>query len=166
MKIHGNVWKFEDDVDTDLIIPAKYLNVSDGNELAKKCFEDLSPRFAEDVLKGDIIVAGRNFGCGSSREHAPLAIKSAGVSVIIAKSFARIFYRNAFFIGLPLIESDDAANGLSDGDEAEIDFTNGKIYNKSTGEIYLSKPIPDFMRDLIELGGLVNYVRKKKFNLG
>ncbi|MBW2598811.1 MAG: 3-isopropylmalate dehydratase small subunit [Deltaproteobacteria bacterium] len=165
MKIRGKVWKFGDDVDTDVIIPACYLNVSDGEELAKKCFEDARPEFSTNVSQGDILVAGRNFGCGSSREHAPLAIKSAGIGVVVAKSFARIFYRNAFFIGLPLIESEEAVNGLSEGAEVEIDFETGKIENRKTEEVYHSRPTPDFMRDLIKLGGLVNYVREKKFNL-
>ena len=165
MNIRGKIWRFGDDVDTDVIIPARYLNVSDSEELAKKCFEDAKPEFSANVSQGDIIVAGRNFGCGSSREHAPLAIKSAGIGIVVAKSFARIFYRNAFYIGLPLIESEDAVMGLSEGDEVEVDFKSGKIENKKTGEVYHSRPTPDFMRDLIELGGLVNYVRKKKFNI-
>jgi len=165
MTIRGKVWKFGDDIDTDAIIPARYLNVYDGKELAKKCFEDARPGFSADVAQGDIIVAERNFGCGSSREHAPLAIKSGGIAVIIAKSFARIFYRNAFNIGLPLIESEEAVSGLSDGDEVAIDLESGKIENIKTGEIYQSRPMPDFMRDLIGLGGLVNYVREKKLNI-
>lgn len=161
MKIEGKIWKFEDNIDTDLIIPARYLNVSDGGELAKNCFIDHRPEFIENVSTGDIIVAGRNFGCGSSREHAPLAIKSAGVSIVIAKSFARIFYRNAFYIGLPLLESDEASNFLLDGGKASVDITTGEITDLKGKTIY-AKPIPDFMRKLIDGGGLVNYIREVK----
>jgi len=161
MKIEGKIWKFEDNIDTDLIIPARYLNVSDGEELAKNCFIDHRPEFTENVSMGDIIVAGRNFGCGSSREHAPLAIKSAGVNIVIAKSFARIFYRNAFYIGLPLLESDEASNFLPDGGKASVDITTGEITDLK-GKSISAKPIPDFMRKLIEMGGLVNYIREVK----
>lgn len=166
MKIQGKVWKFDDDVDTDLILPAQYLNMTDGAELAKLCFSDLRPEFALDVSPGDIVVAGKNFGCGSSREHAPLAIKMAGVKVIVAKSFARIFYRNAFNIGLTLIESEEAADGLSDGDVAAVDFTTGEIKNVNDNETFHAKPIPEFMQEFINAGGLVEYIRKKKLKTG
>ena len=162
MKFQGKVWKFGDDIDTDLIIPARYLNISDGSELAKSCFVDISPDFAKDVSFGDILIAGRNFGCGSSREHAPLAIKEAGISVIIAKSFARIFYRNAFNIGLPLLESEEAAEGLSEGEEIAVDLATGKIKSIDSGKTFSAHPIPDFMRELIKMGGLVEYTKISK----
>jgi len=162
MQIRGKVWKFGDNVDTDAIIPARYINMSDGEELAKVCFADQRPDFANDVSAGDIVVAGRNFGCGSSREHAPLALKTAGVGVVIAKSFARIFYRNAFNIGLPLIESDEASDGLSDGEEMIVDLTTGKIKNINEQKTFSAKPIPDFMRELVQAGGLVSYLKVKK----
>ena len=158
MKIEGKIWKFGDNIDTDLIIPARYLNVSSGPELAKSCFIDHRPEFAIDVAAGDVIVAGRNFGCGSSREHAPLAIKSAGIKIVIAKSFARIFYRNAFNIGLPLLECDEAYDGLTDGDKARIDPVTGEV-NDLKGRSFYAKPIPEFMRKLVDAGSLVNYVK-------
>ena len=162
MEIKGKIWKFGDDVDTDLIIPARYLNVSDAHELAQNCFIDLRPDFIMGVSEGDIIVAGRNFGCGSSREHAPLAIKTAGIGLIIAESFARIFYRNSFNIGLPLVESKEAAQSLSDGDEATVDLYSGRIERMDDGKIFTAKPTPAFMEALINAGGLVEYTRKKK----
>ncbi|MDD5723871.1 MAG: 3-isopropylmalate dehydratase small subunit [Syntrophales bacterium] len=160
MRVEGRIWKFGDDVDTDVIIPARYLNVSAEAELAKNCFADIRPDFATDVAAGDILVAGKNFGCGSSREHAPLAIKAAGIRVIIAESFARIFYRNAFNIGLPLLESVEASQGLSDGEKAVVDLASGRI--EGGGDTFQAKPIPDFMAQLIAAGGLVAYVRKVK----
>ncbi len=160
MNIEGRVWTFGDDIDTDVIIPARYLNVSAEDELAKNCFADIRPEFATEAAEGDIIVAGKNFGCGSSREHAPLAIKAAGVRVVIAESFARIFYRNAFNIGLPLLESAEASKGLSDGERAVVDLATGTI--RGEGGIFQSKPIPAFMAQLIAAGGLVEYVRKVK----
>jgi len=160
MRVEGRIWKFGDDVDTDVIIPARYLNVSAEAELAKNCFADIRPDFATDVAAGDILVAGKNFGCGSSREHAPLAIKAAGIRVIIAESFARIFYRNAFNIGLPLLESVEASQGLSDGERAAVDLAAGMI--EGAGDIFPARPIPDFMAQLIAAGGLVEYVRKVK----
>ena len=166
MKVQGKVWKFGDDVDTDLILPAQYLNITDGDELAKLCFSDLRPEFARGVSPGDIMVAGKNFGCGSSREHAPLAIKMAGIKVIIAKSFARIFYRNAFNIGLPLIESKEAAESLSDGDTAIVDIATGEIKKVDGNEIFYAKPIPEFMQEFINAGGLVEYIRNKKMKTG
>lgn len=162
MNVQGNVWKFGDDIDTDLILPAQYLNITDGAELAKLCFSDLRPEFAARVSLGDLVVAGKNFGCGSSREHAPLAIKMAGVKVVIAKSFARIFYRNAFNIGLVLIESEEAAAALSDGDRAEVNIATGEIRNVDDNMVYYARPIPEFMRELISAGGLVGYIRNKK----
>ena len=160
MELQGKVWKFGDDIDTDLIIPARYLNVSDGSELAKHCFIDIRPDFAKDVSSGDILVAGRNFGCGSSREHAPLAIRESGVSVIIAKSFARIFYRNAFNIGLPLLESEEAAEGILEGEQIAVNLASGECKSIDSGKIYTARPIPDFMRQLIKAGGLVDYIRR------
>ncbi len=162
MKFQGNVWKFGDNIDTDLIIPARCLNVSDGSELAKSCFIDVNPDFARDVSSGDILIAGRNFGCGSSREHAPLAIKEAGISVIIAGSFARIFYRNAFNIGLPLLESEEAGEGLSEGEQVSVDLATGEIKNIDSGKTFHAHSIPDFMRELIEAGGLVEYIKRSK----
>lgn len=160
MELQGKVWKFGDNIDTDLIIPARYLNISDGPELAKYCFADIRPDFAKDVSSGDILVAGRNFGCGSSREHAPLAIREAGVSVIIAKSFARIFYRNAFNIGLPLLESEEAAEGILEGEQVAVNLASGECESIDSGKIYTARPIPDFMRKLIKAGGLVEYIRR------
>jgi len=156
----GRIWKFGDDVDTDVIIPARYLNVSDESELAKNCFADIRPDFAGEVSAGDILVAGKNFGCGSSREHAPLAIKAAGIGVVIAESFARIFYRNAFNIGLPLLESVEASNALSDGEDAVVDLAAGRIEGK--GRVFSARPVPDFMAKLIDAGGLVEYIKKVK----
>jgi len=159
MKIEGRIWKFGDNVDTDLIIPARFLNVSDGKELARNCFIDLRPEFNESVVKGDIIVGGNNFGCGSSREHAPLAIKASGVGVIIAKSFARIFYRNAFNIGLSILESKEAVDSIEEGDSAFVNLATGEILNKTRGKQFFAKPIPDFMREIIQAGGLVEYIK-------
>jgi 3-isopropylmalate/(R)-2-methylmalate dehydratase small subunit len=161
MKFEGSVWKFDDHVDTDLIIPARFLNVSDKDELAKNCFTDIRPDFVKGVRPGDIMVAGVNFGCGSSREHAPLAIKAAGISVIIAKTFARIFYRNAFNIGLPIFESEEAAEALREGDRVSADLASGEITALDTGEKFFAKPIPDFMMEIIRAGGLVNYVKQQ-----
>jgi 3-isopropylmalate/(R)-2-methylmalate dehydratase small subunit len=162
LEIKGKIWKFGDDVDTDIIIPARYLNISDARELAQNCFADLRPDFIAGVSEGDIIVAGRNFGCGSSREHAPLAIKAAGIGLIIAESFARIFYRNSFNIGLALLESHDAAESLSEGDEAAVDLATGRIECIGDGKIFTAKPIPAFMETLINAGGLVDYTKKAK----
>jgi 3-isopropylmalate/(R)-2-methylmalate dehydratase small subunit len=161
MKFKGRAWKFEDHVDTDMIIPARFLNVSDKDKLAGNCFADARPDFVRKVRPGDIIVAGINFGCGSSREHAPLAIKAAGISVVIAKSFARIFYRNAFNIGLPIVESNEAPDVLDEGDRVLVDLVSGELMDLGSGRHFLAKPIPDFMRDMIEAGGLVKYIRKR-----
>ncbi len=165
MKLTGNVWKFGDNVDTDAIIPARYLNLSDPDELAKHCMEDLSPSFLKDLNPGDIIVAGNNFGCGSSREHAPLAIKHAKIAAIIAGSFARIFYRNAFNTGLPLLECPDIAEGFETGDAVEIDLENGSICNRSRNRMYRALPIPPFMRMLLTAGGLIPYVQQKGYTV-
>ncbi len=161
MKIRGRVWKFGDDIDTDAIIPARYLNTSDPRELAMHVMEDADPEFPKKVSQGDIIVAGKNFGCGSSREHAPLAIKGAGVQAVVAGSFARIFYRNAFNIGLPIFESPEAVEKIRQTDEIEIDADTGVIKNLNTGETYQARPIPEFMQELIKAGGLIEWTKKR-----
>ena len=158
MNAEGRVFKYGDNVDTDVIIPARYLNVSDGNELAKYCMIDIDDQFASKVQKGDIIVAGKNFGCGSSREHAPLAIKCAGISCVIAPTFARIFFRNSINIGLPIMECPEAADDLKDGDKVSVDFSTGVITNETTGKTYKAEPFPEFMQKIIASGGLVQYV--------
>jgi 3-isopropylmalate/(R)-2-methylmalate dehydratase small subunit len=160
MKIEGKVWRFGDHVDTDLIIPARYLNVSDGKELATHCFADLKPEFSERVEPGDILVAGKNFGCGSSREHAPLAIREAGIRAVVAESFARIFYRNGFNIGLPLLEAPEAARALKEGDRASIDLSTGEIVLLDDSGAFSAEPIPAFMQELIQAGGLVPYIKE------
>ena len=157
----GKVYKYGDNVDTDVIIPARYLNVSSGEELAKYCMIDIDPEFAQKVNKGDIIVAKKNFGCGSSREHAPLAIKCAGVSCVIASTFARIFYRNAINIGLPIMECDEAAKDIDDGDIVSVDFKTGVITNETKGHTYQAAPFPEFMQKIMEKGGLVEYTKTK-----
>lgn len=162
MSIEGRVWKFGDHVDTDLIIPARYLNVSDPVELAKSCFADVRPEFVKEVRPGDIVVAGINFGCGSSREHAPWAMKAAGIVAVIAKSCARIFYRNAFNIGLPVLESVAGAEALREGDRVSIDLSTGSIVDRSQGREYPASPIPDFMRGILTAGGLVNYIKQSR----
>lgn len=160
MKAHGTVHKYGDNVDTDVIIPARYLNSSDGMELARHCMEDIDQEFSSKVKNGDIIVANKNFGCGSSREHAPLAIKCAGVSCVIAETFARIFYRNAINIGLPIIECPEAAKNIEAGDDVEIDFDNGMIYNKTKGTQFQGQAFPDFMQKIITAGGLIPYINE------
>ena len=164
MKIKGRVWKFGDDVNTDEIIPGRYLNTIDPVTLAKHCMEDIDAGFAAKVRQGDIIVAGKNFGCGSSREHAPIAIKASGVSAVIALSFARIFYRNSFNIGLPIFESPDAGAGIATGDEVEIDTQKGLINNLTKGKVFRIAPIPPFMEELVRAGGLMEYVKKNLRN--
>jgi len=161
-KITGKAWRFGDDVDTDAIIPARYLNTSDPGELASHCMEDADPDFSGKVSAGDMIIGGKNFGCGSSREHAPIAIKAAGVSCVIAGSFARIFYRNSFNMGLPIFESAQAAAGISTGDKVEVNPTKGVIRNLSTGAEYTAEPYPPFMMDLIEAGGLIPFLLKER----
>ncbi len=158
----GNVFKYGDNVDTDVIIPARYLNTTDEKELASHCMEDIDKTFIERVKPGDIIVAQKNFGCGSSREHAPIAIKAAGISCVIAGSFARIFYRNAINIGLPILECEDAVKGLKQGDEVEVDFATGEIKNLTTGKEFKAQPFPAFIQDIIESGGLIAAVKKNK----
>jgi 3-isopropylmalate/(R)-2-methylmalate dehydratase small subunit len=153
----GTAWKYGDNVDTDVIIPARYLNVSTAEELACHCMEDVSPGFAGDVRPGDVVVAGENFGCGSSREHAPLAIKGAGVSCVIARSFARIFYRNAINTGLPILECPEAVQETEQGDELRVDLEAGAITNMRTGRTYRTSPFPAFILGIIEAGGLVPY---------
>jgi 3-isopropylmalate/(R)-2-methylmalate dehydratase small subunit len=157
----GKAYKYGDNVDTDVIIPARYLNIADPKELATHAMEDIDRDFARTVKKGDVIVAGRNFGSGSSREHAPLVLRESGVSAVIAPTFARIFYRNAFNIGLPILESAEAAERIDAGDEVKVDFKTGRITNKTKGETYQAEPFPEFMTELIKKGGLVNYVKGK-----
>ena len=158
MKAEGKVFKFGDNVDTDVIIPARYLNSSDPAELATHCMEDIDKDFVKNVNKGDIIVANKNFGCGSSREHAPIAIKAAGVSCVIAETFARIFYRNSINIGLPIIECPEAAKAINAGDDVSVDFDSGVITDKTTGQTFQGQAFPEFMQKLIGAGGLVNYI--------
>ncbi len=158
----GRAWKFGTNFDTDAIIPARYLNTTDPAELASHLMEDIDPKFLDKIKPGDILVAEDNFGCGSSREHAPLAIKSAGLSCVVAKSFARIFYRNSFNMGLPIFESAEAVDGIRQGDELEADSENGEIRNVSTGQTFRARPLPPFMQQLIEAGGLMNYIKKFK----
>ena len=162
MKACGTVHKYGDNVDTDVIIPARYLNSFDAKELASHAMVDIDPTFASTVEKGDIIVAGQNFGCGSSREHAPLCLKTAGVKCVIAKSFARIFYRNSINIGFPIMECEEAADKIEKGDEVEVDFSTGVITNKTKNETYQSQPFPEFLQKMIDADGLVNYVNSKK----
>lgn len=157
----GIVFKYGDNVDTDVIIPARYLNSSDPAELATHCMEDIDKEFIHKVNKGDIIVATKNFGCGSSREHAPIAIKAAGVSCVIAETFARIFYRNAINIGLPIIECPEAAKDIAAGDEVEVDFDSGRIYDRTKGTEYQGQAFPPFMQKIIDAEGLVNYINAK-----
>jgi 3-isopropylmalate/(R)-2-methylmalate dehydratase small subunit len=157
----GKAHKYGANVDTDAIIPARYLNVSDAKELSRHCMEDIDINFAHSVKPGDFIVADKNFGCGSSREHAPLCIKAAGVACVIAKTFARIFFRNSINIGLPLLECPEAVDGTSLGDELEVDLSNGVIKNLSTSKTYHAKPYPDFMAGIIRNGGLIEYTRQK-----
>ncbi|AOZ96588.1 3-isopropylmalate dehydratase small subunit [Butyrivibrio hungatei] len=157
----GTVFKYGDNVDTDVIIPARYLNTTDGSELARHCMEDIDKDFASKVKAGDIIVADKNFGCGSSREHAPLAIKCAGVSCVVAKSFARIFYRNSINIGLPIIECEEAAEAIKAGDVVNIDFDSGIITDETTGKSYKGQAFPPFMQKIIDSEGLINYINQK-----
>jgi 3-isopropylmalate/(R)-2-methylmalate dehydratase small subunit len=159
MILQGHVWKYGDNIDTDVIIPARYLNMSTPEELAQHCMEDIDPDFAAEVTPGDIIVGGENFGCGSSREHAPLAIKGAGVSCVIAESFARIFYRNAINIGLPILISPEVAREAETGDQLIVDLTTGRITNESSGKTYQTSSFPPSIMRIIEAGGLIPYTR-------
>ncbi len=158
---NGHVFKYGDNVDTDVIIPARYLNSSDPKELATHCMEDIDQNFVKNVSEGDIIVADKNFGCGSSREHAPIAIKAAGISCVIAETFARIFYRNAINIGLPIVECKEAAQDIEAGDEVEVDFDTGIITDKTKGTTYQGQAFPAFMQKIIDCEGLVNYINQK-----
>ena len=161
MIFKGRAFCFGDDIDTDAIIPARYLSTSDPSELKRHCMEDADPEFAGKVRPGDIIVAGKNFGCGSSREHAPIAIKASGISCVIAGSFARIFFRNSFNMGLPIFESEEASRTITEGDLVEVNAGEGIIRNLTTGEEFRARPIPAFMQQLIEDGGLIEHIRKR-----
>lgn len=165
MLIRGKAWKFGDDVDTDVIIPSLYLVTSDPEELGKHCMEAVDPEFPRKIGKGDIIVAGKNFGCGSSREHAPISIKAAGVSCVVARSFARIFYRNAINIGLPILECPEASEKIGEGDQVEVNLESGRITNVTKGEVFTATPFPEFMQEIIKAGGLMAYVAMQ-LNLG
>lgn len=158
----GRAFRYGDNIDTDVIIPARYLNSSDAQELAEHCMEDLDKNFVNEVKQGDFIVAGKNFGCGSSREHAPIAIKASGVSLVIAETFARIFFRNAINIGLPIMECPDAAKEIEAGDEISVDIKTGAIKNITKSKEYKAAPFPEFMQDIINAGGLINYIKKEQ----
>lgn len=160
MIFNGKAIKYGDNVDTDVIIPARYLNTSDHKELASHCMEDIDKDFTKKVEDGDIMIAGFNFGCGSSREHAPIAIKASGISLVIARSFARIFYRNSINIGLAILECDEAVDGIADGDKVEADLDNGVIYNRTTGKSFKTQPFPEFIQKIITNGGLVKSIQK------
>ncbi|MBC5787814.1 MULTISPECIES: 3-isopropylmalate dehydratase small subunit [Clostridiaceae] len=162
MKAHGLVHQYGDNVDTDVIIPARYLNIMDRKELASHCMEDIDADFVKKVKPGDIMVAHSNFGCGSSREHAPLVIKESGISVVIASTFARIFYRNAINIGLPIMECPEAAEKIQDGDEVEVDFDTGVITNLTKNETYQAQPFPEFIKEIINANGLLNSIKQKQ----
>jgi 3-isopropylmalate dehydratase, small subunit len=161
MKANGKVFRYGDNVDTDVIIPARYLNTSDPKELAAHCMEDIDDTFASKVQVGDIIVADKNFGCGSSREHAPISIKESGVSCVIAKTFARIFYRNSINIGLPILECPEAVENIKAGDQVEVDFNTGIIKNLTSGKEFQGEPFPEFMQKIINSNGLVEYIKNK-----
>jgi 3-isopropylmalate/(R)-2-methylmalate dehydratase small subunit len=158
----GKAWKFGHDIDTDVIIPARYLNRSEPEHLAAHCMEDADASFAQNVQKGDIIVGGKNFGCGSSREHAPLAIKAAGIKAVIAENYGRIFFRNALNIGMPILECPEAVEGIESGDQVDVNLINGTIENFTKGTTFKAKPFPAFMQELIKAGGLIPYVKENK----
>lgn len=160
MNAQGTVHKYGNNIDTDVIIPARYLNTADHKELARHCMEDIDKKFVEKVKNGDIMVGGANFGCGSSREHAPIAIKESGIACVIAKSFARIFYRNSINIGLPILECQEASERIEDGDIVRIDFDSGVIYNDTKNETYKAQPFPDFIKEIIRANGLLNSIKK------
>lgn len=160
-KIKGRVWKFGDDIDTDIIIPGRYLVITDENELAKHVMEGLDPEFYSKTKEGDIILAGKNFGCGSSREHAPIALKAAGISAVVAESFARIFYRNAINVGFPLLESEKISSSFDEGEEIELDMDKGVLKNEGTGKEYEVKKLPEFMLEILNNGGLIPYLKEK-----
>ena len=161
MQAQGTVFRYGDNVDTDVIIPARYLNTSDPKELAIHCMEDIDASFIQNVKPGDIMVADKNFGCGSSREHAPLAIKTAGISCVIASSFARIFYRNSINIGLPILECPEAVAGISAGDTVRVEFSTGRIFNESTGKSWSAEPFPPFIQKMISAEGLIGYLKQE-----
>ena len=161
MNVEGKVWRYGDNIDTDVIIPARYLNSFDPVELASHCMEDIDETFAKNVKAGDIMVGGRNFGCGSSREHAPVSIKAAGIPVIIAASFARIFYRNGINIGLPLMEIGDDVEKIKADDRLRVDTSTGTIENLTTGDVFHAHPLPGFVQEIANAGGLINYIRNK-----
>lgn len=161
MKVSGKVFKYGDNIDTDVIIPARYLTSADPEHLKEHCMEDIDTSFRTRVKSGDIMAAGKNFGCGSSREHAPVAIKASGISLVIANDFARIFYRNSINVGLPIMECPEAIAGINDGDEIEADFDTGVITDKTTGESFVSKPFPEFIKNIIANGGLVGYTESE-----
>ena len=161
MTVKGKAFKYGNDVDTDVIIPARHLTSADPSHLAAHCMEDIDPSFVDEVTEGDIMVGGKNFGCGSSREHAPIAIKASGISLVIADSFARIFYRNAINVGLPIMESPEAASTIGKGDEVEADFDTGMIRDLTTGQTFTAKPFPAFIKKIIDAGGLVEYTMQK-----
>ncbi|MBO4902500.1 MAG: 3-isopropylmalate dehydratase small subunit [Lachnospiraceae bacterium] len=161
MNAVGTAYKYGDNVDTDVIIPARYLAIQDQVELAGHAMEDIDADFVHKIKKGDLVVAGKNFGCGSSREHAPLVLKVSGVSCVIAETFARIFYRNAINIGLPIIECKEAAQAIADGDQVEVDFDSGKIIDKTSGQTFTGQPFPEFMQKIILNGGLINYINQR-----
>ena len=162
MQLEGKVWRYGDNIDTDVIIPARYLNSFDPAELASHCMVDIDASFAENVKAGDLMVGGRNFGCGSSREHAPIAIKASGVPVIIAANFARIFYRNGINIGLPLLEIGDDVEKIKADDTLRVDTAAGRIENLTTGDVFQAHPLPGFVQDIARAGGLINYIKEKK----
>lgn len=162
MVLEGKVWRYGDNIDTDVIIPARYLNSFDPQELASHCMVDIDESFAKEVRAGDIMVGGRNFGCGSSREHAPIAIKAAGVPVIVAANFARIFYRNGINIGLPLLEIGDDVEKIKAGDRLRVDVAAGTVENLTTGDVFTAPPLPGFIQNIAKAGGLINYVKEKK----
>jgi 3-isopropylmalate/(R)-2-methylmalate dehydratase small subunit len=164
--LKGKAWTFGRDIDTDLIIPARYLTMKTAEELGQYCMYDADPDFSKKVSPGDIVVAKENFGCGSSREHAPIALKGAGISVVIAKSFARIFYRNSFNTGLPILVAPDAVDGIREGDELEVDLATGEIRDLTAGKTYKAEPLPPFMRELVEAGGLLPYLKKRREKAG
>ena len=162
MTANGTVFEYGDNVDTDVIIPARYLNIADRAELATHCMEDIDTEFVKKVNAGDIMVGGENFGCGSSREHAPMVIKESGIDCVIAKTFARIFYRNAINIGLPILECPEASEGISAGDKVSIDFDSGVITNETTGKTFQAQPFPEFIKEIMAAGGLVNSLTKDR----
>jgi 3-isopropylmalate dehydratase small subunit len=163
MKCRGKAWTFGSNINTDAILPTQYMSLRDPSELAQHCMENENPRFVKESMKGDIMVAGKNFGCGSSREHAPISIKVKGICCVIAKTFARIFYRSAFNIGLPILESEEAIDGIQDGHEIEVNLSSGQIKNHTTGVVFMATPIPPFMQEIIDDGGLLAHVAKSGF---